>query len=45
MNRKQLIVLLVVLVVVGGAGLILRNRNSEAWVEPEAKMGQKVFPR
>jgi hypothetical protein len=44
MNRKQLILLFVILVVLGGAGLILLNRNRQSWTEPEAKMGQKVLP-
>jgi hypothetical protein len=44
MNRKQLILLLVLLAVLGGAGLALFNRNRDAWKEPEAKMGEKVLP-
>jgi hypothetical protein len=44
MNRKQLIFLLVILAVLGGAGLVLINRNKESWALPEAKMGDKVLP-
>lgn len=44
MNRKQLILILVFLVLIGGAGLILINRNRESWAQPEAKMGDKVLP-
>lgn len=44
MNRKQLIILLVALVVLGGAGLVLRNRNEESWASSDAKLGQKVLP-
>ncbi len=44
MNRKQLILLLAVLAVLGGAGLLLLNRNRQVWTEPEARMGQKVLP-
>ena len=44
MNRKQLILLLLVLAIIGGAGLVLLNRNKESWAEPEAKMGEKVLP-
>lgn len=44
MNRKQLILILVFLVIVGGAGLVLLQRNRESWAQPEAKMGDKVLP-
>src|SRR5665213_3411377 len=44
MNRNQLILILVVLAVIGGAGLVLLNHNKESWVAPEAKMGGKVLP-
>lgn len=45
MNRKQLILLLAVLLVIGGAGLILINRSKEMWAVPETKMGDKVMPK
>jgi hypothetical protein len=44
MNRKQLIFLLMILAIVGGAGLILLNRGKESWAAPGAKMGDKVLP-
>ncbi len=44
MNRKQLILLLAALVVLGGAGLVLRHRNEESWNSPGGKLGQKVLP-
>ncbi len=44
MNRKQLILLLVVLAVLGSAGLALLHRNKDSWAVPEAKMGDKVLP-
>jgi hypothetical protein len=44
MNRKQLILLLAALVVLGGAGLLLRNRNQETWDTSGSKLGQKVLP-
>jgi hypothetical protein len=44
MNRNQLLVLLVVLAVLGGAGLVLMNHNRETWSEKEGAMGQKVLP-
>jgi len=43
MNRKQLILLLADLVVLGGAGLVLRNRNQESWSTSGSKLGQKVL--
>ncbi len=44
MNRKQLILLLAALIVLGGAGLVLRNRNEESWNTSGGKMGQKLLP-
>lgn len=44
MNRKQLILLLVALAIVGGAGLVLLNQKKESWNVPEARMGDKVLP-
>jgi hypothetical protein len=44
MNRKQLILLLAALVVLGGAGLVLRHRNQESWDSSGGKLGQKVLP-
>jgi LPXTG-motif cell wall-anchored protein len=42
MNRKQLILLLVALAVIGGAGLVLLKRNQKSWTESEAQIGQKL---
>jgi hypothetical protein len=44
MNRNQLALLLVVLVVLGGAGLLLVKHNQETWAAPEGRQGQKLFP-
>jgi hypothetical protein len=43
MNRNQLILLLVALAVIGGAGLVLLQRNQKSWTESEAQIGQKLF--
>jgi hypothetical protein len=43
-NQKQFILLLVALVVVGGAGLVLLKHNKETWSSREARMGDKVVP-
>ena len=44
MNRKQLILLLAALIVLGGAGLVLRNRNQDSWNPAGEKLGQKLLP-
>jgi Domain of unknown function (DUF4340) len=43
MNRNQLTLLVVALVVLGGAGLFLLQRNQQSWTESEAQIGQKLF--
>ena len=43
MNRKQLILLLLALVVIGGAGLVLLKRNQNSWTESEQQIGQKLL--
>jgi Domain of unknown function (DUF4340) len=44
MNRKQLILLLIALLVVGSAGLVLYMQHRDSWSEAGAKMGDKVLP-
>jgi hypothetical protein len=44
MNRKQLIFLLVVMGIIGSAGLVLLKQKKESWTAREAKMGDKVLP-
>ncbi len=43
MNRKQLILLLAALAIIGGAGLVLLQRHQQSWTESEAQIGQKLF--
>jgi hypothetical protein len=43
MNRNQLILLLVALAVIGGAGLVLLQRHQKSWTESEQQIGQKLF--
>jgi hypothetical protein len=43
MNRKQLIILVLALVVLGGACLLLLNRNQESWSSSGNKLGHKVL--
>jgi hypothetical protein len=44
MNRKQLTLIFLALVILGGAGLVLINRNRDSWSAPRGKMGQKLLP-
>jgi hypothetical protein len=44
MNRKQLTLLFLALVILGGAGLVLINRNKDTWSAPPGKMGRKLLP-
>jgi len=44
MNRNQLALLVVVLLILGGAGLLLVKHNQESWSAPEGRLGQKLFP-
>ena len=44
MNRKQLIILLALVAVLGGAGLVLMNRNQDSWSgAPDTKQGRKLL--
>jgi hypothetical protein len=43
MNLKQLILLLAALAVIGGAGLVLLQRNQKSWTESETRIGQKLL--
>lgn len=44
MNRKQFILVLLALCVIGGAGLALFLRNQKTWNVHEAKIGELLFP-
>jgi hypothetical protein len=44
MNRKQFVLVLLALCVIGGAGLALFKRNEKTWNVREAKVGELVFP-
>jgi hypothetical protein len=43
MNRKQLIMLLVALAVIGGASLVLLKHKQQAWTASETQIGQKLL--
>jgi hypothetical protein len=44
MNRKQLILIFVALVVIGSAAVVLFRQRKESWNQLGAKMGDKVLP-
>ncbi len=41
MNRKQLAILLVLVIVLGGAGLVLRKKQSASWTGGDQSIGKK----
>jgi hypothetical protein len=43
MNRKQLILLLALGLVIGGVGIVLYNQRAASWKGSEVGMGQKIF--
>ncbi len=43
MNRKQLITLLVLVVLIGGLGLFLKRRQESSWTQPGQGVGQKLL--
>jgi hypothetical protein len=43
MNRKQLIIMLVLVALVGGAGVLLVNRQNESWKGNNAAIGKKLL--
>jgi len=44
MNRNQFIILLVLVIVIGAAGLWVRQHNRESWQGGGAAIGQKLLP-
>jgi len=44
MNRKQFIILLVLVAVVGAAGLLVRQRSQSSWQSAGQAIGQKLLP-
>ena len=44
MNRKQFIILLVLVVVIGAAGLLVRQHSQDSWQNSETAIGQKLLP-
>jgi hypothetical protein len=44
MNRKQLTILLTLVVLIGAAGWLVRQRNSNSWQSASQSIGQKLLP-
>lgn len=44
MNRKQFVILLAAVLVVGGAGLLVHQRSDESWHSGGAVLGEKLLP-
>jgi hypothetical protein len=44
MNRKQFVLIILALSIIGGAGLLLLKHKQQSWNVREAKVGQYVFP-
>ena len=43
MNRKQLIIMLVLVALIGGAGVLLVNRQNDSWKGTNATIGKKLL--
>ena len=44
MNRKQFVILLVLVVVIGAAGLVIHQRGQSSWQSAGQAIGQKLLP-
>jgi hypothetical protein len=44
MSRKHLLILLVLVLVIGGIGVAMFKRDTDAWQRQDARLGQKVLP-
>ena len=44
MTRKHFIILLLLVLVIGGVGVAMFKRDTEAWKGPDSRLGQKVLP-
>jgi hypothetical protein len=45
MSRKHVLVLLVLVLVIGGIGVTMFKRDTDAWRGPDARLGQRVLPK
>ena len=44
MSRKQFIIFAVLVLLIGGAGIAMFQRDTESWKGPDARLGQRVLP-
>jgi len=44
MTRKHFIILLLLVLVIGGIGVVMFKRDTEAWKGPDSRLGQKLLP-
>ena len=44
MSRKQFIIFALAVLIVGGAGVFMFQRDTESWKGPDARLGQRVLP-
>ncbi len=44
MNRKQLSILVVLAVIIGGAGIWALKSRDQSWTESSTAIGQKLMP-
>jgi hypothetical protein len=45
MSRKHVIILLVLVLVIGGIGVAMFKRDTDAWSGPDQRLGQRVLPK
>lgn len=44
MTRKHFLILLVLVLLIGGAGVFMFKRDTDQWKGPDSRLGQKVLP-
>ena len=44
MSRKQFFILALLVLIIGGAGIAMFQRDSESWKGPDERLGQRVLP-
>jgi hypothetical protein len=45
MSRKHVLILLVLVLVIGGIGVTMFKRDSDAWRGPDSRLGERVLPK
>ena len=44
MSRKQFIIFALLVLIIGGAGIAMFQRDTDSWKGPDARLGQRVLP-